>query len=129
MVEIRKDLALAAESPQHLPGYCASPDEFDRNLFLKLIIRAVGEIDSAHPSPTKFADDSIGSDQTPFDWNPLLGVGQPRGFSNQAAYEGIGFGVGQDERFDLASEDRVVGALVIEKVITSLAVQLDGGFE
>jgi hypothetical protein len=128
MVEIREDLALAAESPQHLPGDCASPDEFDRNLLLKLIIRAVGEIDSAHPSPTKFADDSISADQTPFDWNPL-GVGQPRGFSNHAAYEGIGFAVGQDERFDLASEDRVVGAFVIEKVITSLAVQLDSGFE
>src|SRR4051812_29148014 len=61
MIEAGQYLPFVAEAGEHQIRIHPTPDYFDSNLFLILIIIARRQVNSTHPSPTNFAIDLIKS--------------------------------------------------------------------
>jgi hypothetical protein len=57
VVEISQNLTLVAEASEQIGGIHAAAHEFDRNLFLEMLVVAGGEKDRAHAAASDFPHD------------------------------------------------------------------------
>src|SRR5262245_20296367 len=63
MCKAGQDLPFVVETPQHGIRIHAALDHLDRDTQLELRVGALSEVDGAHPSAAKLADDAIGADR------------------------------------------------------------------
>src|SRR5207248_3651126 len=63
VIEAGQDLSFVAEMAQHRIGVHAPLDQLDRDTLLILLIRALGQINRAHPATAEFAQDAVWPDQ------------------------------------------------------------------
>jgi hypothetical protein len=62
MIQHRQDLALGAKPLHDIVQVHSAPNDFDGNLFLKLVISPCCAIDNSHSAARDLSFDAIGSD-------------------------------------------------------------------
>jgi hypothetical protein len=114
VVQRGEDLALGPEAREHLLGVHAALDDLERDPVLVLAVRALGEVDGAHPSPPQLTHHPVGahepSDPALVALGPFTG-GRDRGCRDEVT----GSGVRGEKALDVRPELRIVGAAPLEE--------------
>src|SRR5215470_7003116 len=118
MIEPCQDLTFCLEAAQNFSCVRSSIQYFDRDLFLKLTIRALCQKNCAHSAAAKFTDDDIRSDALSGAWRSLLP--ESRGGVLGAIFKAVGALVQKrlrfgQERLSLFKQIRIFAAAALEQ--------------
>ncbi|HKP14267.1 MAG TPA: hypothetical protein VJZ91_19255 [Blastocatellia bacterium] len=116
VVERGEDLPLAAETAGEVGVGETAPHELERDLLLKLSVRALGEEDRAHPAAAQLAQNPVGPELPVLQLlvrqarDQVGGEDEGRGFDEMLRRRRV-----YEQRFDFAAQLGVAGAGAVEQ--------------